>query len=298
MSLKRIFKFSKPKNPGYGISKSFYLSVLAGHAQLPSPDEVANPDGARGAVVAFLAPLQSGATKEDLTKPITRGTYALASKDRTTVIRMTVVSKDEIGFDPEAITGTALASVLAPETLARIRATWTLIQLTFESHHAMVAPALSLLYAAARRLAELTEGVVADPISQLYLLPNETPVIVGEAPLRAIDVISVRLLAGGEIERAVTLGLQKFGFPEFELRGFGADDRETASALLLSVSQTLLAGKEIEIGESVGSPQAPLDVAPGGIDRELGQGPPMRELIPSRGKSISECLQSWADEQR
>ena len=60
MSLKRVFKFAKPKNPGYGISKNFYLSVLAGHAQLPSPDEIANPQGARGAVEGFLAPLMSG----------------------------------------------------------------------------------------------------------------------------------------------------------------------------------------------------------------------------------------------
>jgi hypothetical protein len=296
MSLWRLFKFSKPKNPGYGIDKGFYLSVLAGHAQLPSPDEVANPAGARGAVEGFLAPLMEGATKEDLQRPLQRGIYALASKDRQTVIRLMVVSKEEAGFDTEAIARSRLGRTLSNEKLARIRATWTLLQLSFESHHAMVGPAMAFLFGAARRLAELTEGVVADPIAQRYLLPGELPDVAADR-LEAPDHVEVEWVEGDGGRKAYTAGMRKFGLAEYELAGIGAGEDRVAEAFLLSVAQTRLNGREIEIGDRLGGRAYPFDVAPGGLDRGLWEGIPCMELLPGREGSVSECLRAWLAEQ-
>lgn len=293
MSLKRVFKFAKPKNPGYGISKNFYLSVLAGHAQLPSPDEIANPQGARGAVEGFLAPLMSGSSKDDLHKPLFRGVYALASKDRKTVLKMMVVSKEEAGFDTEAIARSTFALEITPEALARVRATWTLIQLTFESHDAMVAPALSFANRVARKIAELTEGVVADAISQRYLLPEDVPTILAEAPLLAPDHVSIQIVDREGKRIAYTLGLQKFGLSEFEIQDLDKGHDNAAATLLISLAQTCLGGTKIQIGDSVGAKSAPFDVAPGGLDQGLWQGVSCVELIPSRSKSVVECLDAW-----
>lgn len=293
MSLKRIFKFAKPKNPGYGITKSFYLSVLAGHAQLPSPDEIANPQGARGAVEGFLAPLMSGSTKDDLQKPIARGVYALASKDRKTVIKLMVVSKEEAGFDTEAIARSRFALDMSQEALARVRATWTLMQLTFESHDAMVAPAMAFAYAAAKKMAELTEGVVADAVSQRYMLPEDVPTIAADRPLEADDHVSAQLIQLDGKRIAYTLGLQKFGLSEFEIQDFDPAHDDAAAAFLLSMAQTSLGGTKIQNGDSVGARSAPLDVAPGGLNQALWQGVNCYEIIPTRSKTVAECLDAW-----
>ena len=297
MSLRRIFKFAKPKNPGFGISKSFYLSVLAGHAQLPSPDEIANPQQARGAVEGFLAPLMEGSQKDDLQKPLQRGVYALASRDRKTVLKLMVVNKEEAGFDTEAIVRSQIVGQLSPEAVARVRATWTLLQLTFETHDAMVAPALAFLYRAVKRMAELTEGVVADPVSQRYMLPGELPEIAPGRPLEAPDHVLVRLLAQGDRVHAYTLGMQKFGLSEFELQEIENADVASAEAFLLSLCQTRLAGGDIQIGDRVGARRAFFDVAPGGLESTLWHGIPCLELLPSRGNTAAECLAAWLAEQ-
>src|SRR5438046_2175327 len=94
------WKFTQ-KTPGFGISKNFYLTVLSAKAALPRVLEVVGPKGADGAVEGFGAPLSQDAKKEDLQRAIERGHYVIASKNRQTVLKLTVVPKEEAGFDPE-----------------------------------------------------------------------------------------------------------------------------------------------------------------------------------------------------
>lgn len=289
MSLKRIFKFAKPKNPGYGISTGFYLSVLAGRPQMPSPLEVAHPKAEGGAVEGLIAPLMPGATKEDLSRPMGRGVYALASREQKTVIKVRVLSKEEAGFDPEALARSPFASMVDGEALARIRATWTLVQLTFESHDAMISPAMAFLNLAAKRLAELTDGVVADPIAQKYMLPSQVPSIPAEDLPRALDHLSIRLAERNGVRVAFTLGMQKFVLPELEIRDLSADESRSAEIVLASVAQEMLNGTKIEPGDRVGT----FEAGPGGLDRGQWEGIPVLELIPPRGKSVSDCLEDW-----
>lgn len=297
MSLRRLFKFSKPKTPGYGISQGFYLSVLSGHAQLPTPGQVANPTGEAGAVEGFIAPMMSGAQKEDLGRPMERGVYAIASKDRKTVLRLRVVSKEEAGFDPEPIVRSALAPTLSEDALARIRATWTLLQLTFESHDPDVSPSLAFAHAIVRRLAELTEGVVADPIAQRYLLPPQVPSPDPASPPSAPEHVSVRTLEREGKLGAFTMGMQKFALPEYELNDLEHGDEAAAGAFLLSVGQARLDGQEMAPGDRVGAKSAPFDVAAGGLDRARWEGIPVLELLPGRGATASGCLEAWRREQ-
>jgi hypothetical protein len=64
----RPWQFSKPKNPGFGISRSYYLSVLLAKANLPSIFEIVNPKSEFGAVEGFGVPMATD-EKEALRRP-------------------------------------------------------------------------------------------------------------------------------------------------------------------------------------------------------------------------------------
>ncbi|MBX3118202.1 MAG: hypothetical protein KF784_03990 [Fimbriimonadaceae bacterium] len=287
----RPWQFRKPKNPGFGINRNFYLSVLASRATLPSILEVVNPKGDNAAIQGFGAPLAADATKEDLSKPLVRGAYAVASPDRKTVLRMLVVHRDEAGYDPEVLLRSSMADQLSPELTARIRGAWHLIQLTFESHDAMVYPALDFLQKLAKKLAELADGAIADPVSQRYLLPEElvSPRSHGE-PFVAADHIAVRFFAAEDKLSAFTLGMQKFALPELEITDLNAGSKQLAEAFLLHLSREVLLGRTLNLGDRVGGKQTDFEVATGGLDRARWEGIPCLELIPARGKSSIETL--------
>lgn len=291
----RPWQFSKPKNPGFGISKGYYLSVLAAHASLPAVKELANPKGEGGALEGFAVPL-SGNDKDLLERPMERGYYAVAAKDQKTVLRLTIVSKEEAGFDPEAFARSDLAVGAPEELLHRVRATWTLCQLTFESHHPMVYPALDFLLGIARRLASLTEGTIADTVSQRYLLPDQ--VFSPRRQYQKLDVyaeehVSPKVRMRPDGLHTFTLGLQKFAMHELELLNLTEGDESSAAAALLWLSQKMLEGTKVAEGYEVGGPSMPFEVREGGFDKALWEGIPVWELLPPTTVSASSALQSW-----
>lgn len=289
----RAWPFSNPKTPGFGIAKSFYLTVLSSRPVLPSILDVVNPQGTGGAAVGFGAPL-ANVGKEALREPLGRGAYAIATKDRKTVLRMLVLSKDEAGYDPEAFARSSLAVGASPELLARMRATWTIAQLAYEAHDPGVYPALDFLLGVVARLATLTEGVVADAICQRYLLPQHLLQPRRMDPrIDARDHVAVLLKGRPDGVLAHTLGLQKFALPELEITGLSDTDQEAAAALLLSTSQGILLGRLLEVGQSLGDPRMPFQAAVGGFDRGLWEGIPVMELRPPTHASPSEALAAW-----
>ncbi len=293
----KLWKFAKPKGPGYGISADFYLSVLAAKAQLPPLLAVLNPKAEADAVQGMGAPLASGAAKEDLAKPLARGVYALASIDRKTVLRLRVLSKEEAGFDPEPVARSALGAAMPAELLARIRATWSVLQLTFESHDPTVAPAIAFAHAIARRMAELTDGCVADPVSERYRMPGDLgPIPAAGGGLPAQEIVSVRATQSDGGLHAFTLGMRKLAMPEFELSGLEPGSELLAEAFLLGVCQRVLNGKPVRPGDQLGSRRAPFQVAQGGLDRAMWEGIACWELIPPTGRSAADSLREWASE--
>lgn len=291
----RLFKFAKPKGPGFGISRNYYLSVLAGHATLPHILEVVNPQGSNGAVEGFGAPLMQGASKDDLQKPMQRGAYAIATKDRKTVLRTIVVPKEEAGFDPEAFLRSSHAANIPAEMAARIRSTWTLIQLTFESHDPDVYPSLDFLELVTMRLGLLTDGVVADPICRRYQFPQE---IVqpnrADAKVDAREHVVAGFTAGKDGLHAYTLGLQKFNQPEFEIYGVPDGLHPHAQLFLIGLAQAVLEGRLVKAGDTVGTKGADFEARDGGLDRAMWEGIPVLELIPVRGLTVEKILNAMA----
>jgi hypothetical protein len=288
-----MIRFSKPKTPGFGLSQNFYMTVLAARATLPTVEQVIHPMAEGGAVEGFGVPLSKSATKEDLHRPLQRGAYALSSKDRKTVLRCLVLSKEEAGFDPETFAESSLAATASSEMLARIRGTWSLIQLCFESHDPMVAPALNFLVELVRRFGELSDGVIADPISKRYLLPSELPILIELKGISAATHVAVHFRPENSLVRCYTLGMQKFALNEIEIADVPDTLCGTAEAFLLSLCQAELNGSIPRLNDSVGGESAPFQVCDGGLDKSLWDGIPCFELVPPRNGSVETSLRAW-----
>lgn len=253
-----------------------------------------NPKGEGGAVEGFGAPL-ADLPKEALSRPLERGAYAIASKDRKTVLKLLVLSKEEAGFDPEPFLRSALAAEMDPELLNRVRATWTIGQLNFESHDPMVYPAIDFQLAFAARFAELADGVVADPISRRYLLPSDVQQSVRADPkIDARDVVGLSHRVKDTGIHLFTLGMQKFGLPEYEVLGLEITDLRLAETLLMSLCQASLLGALASNGDRVGASGSEFELRDGGFDRGIWlDGMPVFELLPPTLKPVGECLRAW-----
>ena len=286
--MRPFWKFAKPHGPGFGISKSFYLSVLAGSPVLPPVTAIVNPKGANRALEGFGVPLVAGKDKAILNSPMLRGTYALASKDRKTVVRLMVMSAEEAGFSPDAIATSPAAALLSPELLIRLRSTWHLLQLNFESHDPDVYPALDFILGIATRLGEATEAIIADPVAERYLLPDELIMRPRTDPkVDAREHVFVHRRPDGMNWHILTKGLAKFVQPELELFGVETQDQDEAARFLMSASQGVLEGYLVQSGSEVG----PFEAREGGLNKAVwGNNAFVMELLPATGKSVSELL--------
>ncbi|RYG26656.1 hypothetical protein EON82_02515 [bacterium] len=287
-----MIRFRRPKGPGFGIDAGFYLSVLSTRVPMPTIRQVVNPKGDGGAVVGFGVPLGAN-EKQALDRPMERGVYAVASKDRKTVLKMRVLSKEEAGFDPEAFLRSPLAAGLDSELLVRLKATWTVAQLTFESHDPDVYPAIDFLLDVAGRLAHLSDGAVADPLSRRYLLPHELRQRVRLDPkVDARETVAVDRRGPAGRESAATHGLMKFGMPEFEIENLLPDEVGLAGRFLVACAQSALLGDPPKSGDRYGAPNALFEAREGGFDPSW-QGMPVLELLPPTQLTAGEALRAW-----
>jgi hypothetical protein len=291
----RKWRFGKPTGPGFGISAGYYLTVLSPEPAWPAAVSLANPDGAAGAVAGFAVPVNaapsaSAGDRSVLGQPMQRGIYAVASKDRKTVLRMMLMSKEEAGFEPEAFVRNAEALNYPPDMVVSIRATWTIAQFTFESHDPDVYPSLDFLLAVSDRLASLVGGVVADPLSRRYrrsgtLFANPR----ADERVDAREHVSVHSARSPGGISYFTLGLQKFGLPEFEVSELGPDDSLRATTMLAAMAQTVLVAGPVREGQAFAS----FTLHPGGFDRSRWEGIPVLELRPRANQSASDALALW-----
>ena len=277
--LREFLFIKRPNTPGYGISRNAYLTVLAGRSGLPSIAEVIAPKAEAPVVAGFGVPMSAGGGRALLEKPIERGTYGFASLDKKTALRVAVLPPAEAGFHPDALLQSPAAVNLREEVRWRIGSAWWLIQITFESHHAEVIPALSFWISVARRMAELTAGVIADPLAEKYLLPEDVHDPQGFDIRDHISVIQ-------SPARIATRGMSKFALPEIQFSDVEPDDRDLAAGFLYSVADAILHRGPIEPGNQIGTVEVPIDVA---AAPNL-QGPPVLELIPPPGKTVGQAV--------
>lgn len=293
----RPWQFSKPKGPGFGISVTYYLSVLCSRATLPSILELVNPAASAGAIAGMGVPLASGADRTALQLPMSRGIYAIATKDRKTVLKMLILGPEEAGFDPETFARSSMALDADADLVARVRGAWNLAQFTFESHDPAVYPAVDFMLSVVARLASMSDGVVADPVSQRYLLPEQVFNVPRVDPrVDARDHVTVRFRVRPDGLHAFTLGLQKFNLPEHEILNLFDEDQGLAEAFLMALAQRILIGDLTRPGEQFGAPRMALEAREGGFDLGLWEGTPVFELLPPTSHTAGEALRAWARE--
>lgn len=289
----RKWQFRQKTGP-FGLSKDFYLTVLSSVAQQPALIQVASPQGEGGAVEGYIAPL-APSDRDALLRPLQRGAYVVATKDRKTVLRLLVLSKEEAGFDPAPIGRSKLAAELPREVLDRISATWTLAQITVESHAPEPYESIRFILRIAQRLAWLGQGVVGDPLSETYKLPEEVFHNPQAGPLvDARDVVAVRSRPTQDTFSAFTLGFRKFGLPELEICLLRPEEVELAKRFLTVVSQKVLEGELLDAGDQVGERPVFFQAATGGFDRGHWEGIPVLELIPPAEQTTIQVLENWA----
>jgi hypothetical protein len=285
--MRPFWKFAKPEGPGFGINKNFYLTVLSSRPVLPPIRSVANPKAEHGAVEGFAVPLVDSKDQTLLEAPMTRGRYAIASKDRKTVLKLMVMNADEAGFSPESIARSSLAAKLEPEALTRIRSTWFMLQLLVESHDPEVYPSLDFLLNIATRLGLLTDGVVADPVAERYLLPHRIlnqPRVSNEVDAR--DHVAIHSRPEGNDWHLYTKGMMKIIRPELEIYGVPTEKQAEAAKMLIGAAQGVFQGFPISNGATIG----PFEAREGGLNRGLWEGIPVIELLPPTGRKMSELL--------
>jgi hypothetical protein len=290
----RKWRFGTPKGPGFGIDRGFYLTVLSPEVSWPAAVLLANPAGEEGAVEGFAVPLTGGTgasqDRSVLGQPMVRGSYAVASKDRKTVLRMMLMSKEEAAFEPEIFARHVEALNYPPDMVVSIRATWSIAQFTIESHDPEVYPSLDFILRVVDRLAALVNGVVADPVSRRYRRPG-TLILSPRADERvdAREHVAVQSSVSPAGTSFFTLGLQKFGMPEFEIAELRPDDAIAAAVVLSAMAQTVLVAGPVASGRKFG----PFTLAEGGFDRARWEGIPVLELRPSITETTQEALAKW-----
>jgi hypothetical protein len=261
---------------------------------MPRLLDVINPKGEGGAVSGFGVPLAKDAKKEDLNDPMGRGVYALSSPDRKTVLKLMVMPREEAGFDPSVFARSEVALSWEPELRLRVEATWMILQLTFESYDPEAYPALDFFLSIAQRLAEMCDGVVADPVSQVYRLPQQVfSLRPDDTPIAAADHVQAKTRLHEGSLHAYTLGLIKFDHPEVEVYGVSGANEDGAKRFLIALSQSVLMAARLEPGAVVGVKGNQLKVAVGGLDRGQWDGIPCVELIPAGKGTINEAIEAW-----
>ena len=223
--------------------------------------------------------------------------HAIASKDRKTVLRGLVLNKDEAFFDPDPVLRSIVGDRLSDEAKARLRGTWTVVQLVFEAHDPDVYPSLKFLQDVVIRLGHLTDGVIADPLSNRYLLPNEVrmPGLVG-AKVNALEHVSVEEYASAQGLSVFTMGMRKFALPEYELSGLRPESSRVAHRFLATLAQSTLEGNLVTPGMRLGKRNAWLDVVEGGVDRGRWEGISVLEILPHKGSDLNQALADWQAE--
>lgn len=286
-TLKSIWPFGRLKTPGFGIDRCFYMLSYSTQAALPPIRALINPAGEQGSVQGFGVPLDKGTDKSALDQPMARGIYAVSSPDQKTVLRMIVMPRDESGFDPAAALSSPLASGWGPEVANRIRATWMIAQFTVESHDPMVYPALDFIQEVLIRFSSMTDGLVADPITARYLLPNEVRVPDRHRPVDVREHVVVMPME--PVMR--TAGMIKFGHPEFQMPDVPTSHHEAAANFLISLAQRSLLGQLAESGSLVGDPARPFMLTPApSTPRQV----PALDLLPQGADGVAAALDAWA----
>lgn len=289
------FKKKKP-TPPFTINRNFYLSVLAGPGALPPILQLVNPQGSNAAVQGFCAPLSPEASKDLLNQPLMPGTYVATTTDKLTILQMDVFRRSDVANfqlpnDPLQLE----AAHLTGRRLARAEKCEWLINFIFKGYSPDAYSSVRFMLDVCARLATLTEGVIADPLAEVYRLPEEVSLVPKLDP--RIDFREVGSIRAIRINGGVwisTRGMLKFDLPEYEMFGLNDDLVDAAARMLISAAQQTLIGMPLRLGDTAFATSSPLRVVEG--TRGDWDGRTVYELRDVNGDGAANGVRAWMEQ--
>lgn len=289
-------KGAKQESP-LTLNKNFYLSILAGPGPLPPMLQVVNPDGSNGAVAGFGAPLSEGVSKDMLNQPLLVGSYAITTKNRDTVLlfdlfELAQVPHFRLPEDPKSLAEADLVG----EKLALAKGAQYLMTLTFKGYSPELFPSVRFFLDVASRIAELSNGVIADPLAEVYRDPKEFRLPGRLDPrLDFREIGSIKAVALSDGLWISTRGLAKFNLPEFEMFGIPMDLRDGAARMLIAAAQQTLLGLPMKAGETAFAPGTPLYIVVGSKKSDEWGDRPVLEFTDEDGRGAAKGVRAWVD---
>ena len=264
------------------INRNFYLSALLGPGGRPPLLTWMNPDGSNGAVKGFAAPLNQDKSDDLLSMPIANGSFALATPDRKTIIQADFFDLSDVPEFKVPSDDLSRAMVdLVGERLERATRAVGLATLMFKGYSPDTYEAIRFLLDAAARIAELTGGIVADPLAETYRLPEgfkQPNPIDPRIDFRDVGTIRAVQEAGGVW--LSTRGMAKFNLPEYEVYDVPAGQVGTRGEMLIVSAQEALLGSPIAIDARIKTPFGEITSQTGTKNRAHWGDRPTIELIP------------------
>jgi len=270
-----------------------------GEGVLPPLLQWLNPAGSNGAVQGLCAPLSEGASKDILNLPLAFGSYVLTTTNRLTVLQATIASRESVHFTLPRTPQDRLETNLTNEKLARAEKLQAICTLVFRGYEPGVYPSVQFMLSCAKRLAELTEGVIADPLAETYRLPDEFLLPIRLDPrIDFREVCTVKAYSLPDGIWVSTRGLIKFDQPEFEMYGIPRDLEEAAVRMLIAAGQQTLIGILMKPNQTAFSTLAPLEIVPGTRQSAFWGDRPVLEFRDLDGSGASKGVEAWARETR
>lgn len=292
------FRKKKPAT-SLSINKNFYLSVLSPTEQLPPLLQIVNPDGSNGAVRGYIAPLSPGASKDLLNAPLVPGAYVATTTDKLTIIQLDTFTRRQLPqFSLPQEEDLLTAVGLIEPKRAKAQNTKYITNLTIRGYDPGVYISVQFFIDIARRLAELTDGVVADPLADAYRAPDElrlSPKLDQRIDFREIGSIKVTKLEDGNW--LSTRGMVKFLLPEYEMYGIPDEYSTTGALMLASACQQCLIGLPMKEGDTAFSSEEPLVLVKATRRSQHWADRPVLEFKDSKGNGAAQGVAAWAKAQ-
>jgi hypothetical protein len=239
----------------------------------------------------MAAPMAHGASRDVLNEPMQPGTYAIASVGRKTVLQLDLFAREQApAFN--------LPSELSGELRKRAEGFVHISTILFRQYDPEVFPAVRLIVDVARRLAELSSGVIADPLAETYRLPADYDINKKlDIRIDFREVASIRLATLNDGYWLSTRGLCKFNLPEFEMYGIPDNLKEIAATMLVSAGQQSLIGMQMNPGETAFSNESPLEVVQGTRSLPQWAGRKVLEFRDVGGVGAARGVEAWSRNQ-
>ncbi len=235
------------------------LVVFGTEETLPWPLQLTHPGGLWGALTGVPSIAQGCHRPLQLERPMGEGDYVFEGLDAAVIACVQQRHPGDPYPGRERPNHAHPFLGLGSLERDRLEAARWMVALEFTELLGSISDALLYGMELADRLAMLSEGVVLDQEARRYYLPGKWRLPNALKPMDAGEHVVVQLEE--RLPGAVwvhTHGLSKFGCLELEVRGLPANLGETASSLLLSLSQHLISGGGLRPGDRVGDFRAPL----------------------------------------